>query len=163
MSSSPFAPTPDLELAETDVRDEVCQDLLVSYEQDLRVRMSPDFDLGLCAPPGPADFDPPSGVFLVARLGDEPVGCGGLRTIDDGIGEIRRMYVSPAARGRGVGKAVLQALEAAAADRGLATVRLDTTDNLTEARRLYERAGYEQIPDYNGNVCAERWYEKRLR
>jgi GNAT superfamily N-acetyltransferase len=162
MAFSQSVPIPDLVLAQTDVRDAVCIDLLDRYEQDLKSRMSPDFDLSVCAPPGPDDFEPPAGVFLVALLGGEPVACGGLRTIGPGIGEIRRMYVSPAARGKGVGKRVLEALERAAADRDLNTVRLDTTNELTEAHRLYERAGYQRIPDYNGDICAERWYEKRL-
>jgi GNAT superfamily N-acetyltransferase len=155
-------PIPELVLTETDVRDTVCADLLERYEQDLKSRLSPDFDLSVCAPPAPDDFDPPAGIFLVAHLAGEPVACGGLRMIGPGTGEIRRMYVAPAARGKGVAKRLLAALEEAAAQRGLDIVRLDTAEVLTEAQRLYERAGYERIPDYNGNICAERWYEKRL-
>jgi GNAT superfamily N-acetyltransferase len=152
----------ELVIAPVDIRDAVCQDLLVQYEEDIAARMKPGFELAKAAPPGPHDFDPPEGIFYLCRLTGEAVACGGLRTIGDGIGEIRRMYVVPRARGAGIGRELLSVLEQAARERQLHTIRLDTAEELDEAQRLYQRAGFEEIPDYNGNIFAARWYEKRL-
>ena len=104
----------------------------------------------------PADVRVPRSVFLIARLDDRPAGCGALRPLDDGgpasTAEIKRMYVAPAARGRGVGRAVLERLEAAARDFGYARVILETGNRQLAAIRLYERAGYARIPCYGRYV-----------
>lgn len=111
-----------------------------------------------------SELAPPEGVYLVGRAGpgDEVVAGGGLRTIGEGIGEIKRMYVVPAWRGRGAGAQLLAALEAAARDLGLALVRLDTGASQPEARHLYEKSGYRSIANYNGNDHAAFWGEKSL-
>jgi GNAT superfamily N-acetyltransferase len=72
------------------------------------------------------------------------------------------MYVIPDYRGAGVARQVLEELERCALERGLRTIRLDTNARLTEANRMYRAAGYRQIPDYNSNPRADRWYEKLL-
>ena len=109
-----------------------------------------------------ADFAPPGGRFLVLYEGLEAVACGGVKRLGDGLGEIKRMYVVPHARGRGVARALLEALEDAARDLGHARVRLDTGARQPHARALYESAGYVEIPDYNGNPAASYWAEKPL-
>ena len=110
------------------------------------------------------EFAPPHGVFLVARLEGEAVGCGAIRALDADIAEIKRMWVDPAARRLGIGRSLLSALEsAAAAELGCRTVRLDTAAFLIEALPLYRSAGYSDIPAYNDNPYAEHWLEKRLR
>jgi GNAT superfamily N-acetyltransferase len=109
-----------------------------------------------------ADFAPPGGRFLVLYEGLEAVACGGVKRLEDGLGEIKRMYVIPHARGRGVGRVLLVALEDAARDLGYARVRLDTGPRQPHARALYESAGYAEIPDYNDNPAASYWAEKRL-
>ena len=76
--------------------------------------------------------------------------------------EIKRMFVEPAARGRGHGRRVLEALEAAAAELGYRRLRLDTAQSMTTAIALYRGAGYRDIPDYNGNSYASFWGEKVL-
>ena len=136
--------------------------LLEAYAAELRVRMLAGYDPTRAAPPDPADFDPPAGVFLVAFLGRDPVGCAALRTIGEEVGEIRRMYVAPRARGRGVGRRLLGSVEAAARERGHRLVRLDTSEELHEAHALYESCGYLRIDPYNENEFAARWYEKSL-
>ncbi len=88
----------------------------------------------------------PNAVVLVARADDgTALGCGALRPLEDGAAELKRMYVVPAARGRGVGRAVLAALEEAARDQGWTTLRLETGPRQPEAAALYSRAGYRPI------------------
>ncbi len=99
---------------------------------------------------------------LVAYAGQEPVEMGALRVVGAGVAEIKRMYVLPAYRGAGVARRILEELERRARAHRVRAVRLDTNARLTEANRMYRRAGYEQIPDYNGNPRADRWYEKVL-
>jgi GNAT superfamily N-acetyltransferase len=151
-----------LAVASAPIADPVCQDLLRRYIGELEARLGREFDASRASPPGRHDFDPPAGVFVVARLSGRPVGCGGVRTLEPGVAEIRRMYVDPSARGHGVGSAVLAALEHAAREMGHQLMRLDTAAELHEAHRLYEGAGYVAVPAYNDNEFAARWYEKRL-
>ena len=87
---------------------------------------------------------------------------GGVKRLSDDTAEIKRMYVVPQARGQGVARALLTALEDAARDLGYRKVRLDTGPDQPHARRLYESAGYVRIPDYNANPHADFWAEKRL-
>jgi GNAT superfamily N-acetyltransferase len=110
----------------------------------------------------PADFAPPGGVCLVGSLDGEPVCVGAVKRLDDGLAEIKRMYVAPAGRSRGVARALLVALEDAARGLGYARVRLDTGERQPHARALYLSAGYREIPDYNGNPAASFWGEKPL-
>lgn len=91
---------------------------------------------------------PGRGAFLVAYQEGEAVGCGALRTIEPGVGEIKRMYVRPAARGRGIGRVVLEALEEEARRLGLRRLVLETGTRQSEALALYERSGYGRIPPF---------------
>ncbi|WP_340561754.1 GNAT family N-acetyltransferase [Streptomyces sp. GSL17-111] len=109
-----------------------------------------------------SDLTPPNGVFLVARVGGEPVACAGVRGLDGDTAELKRMYVASAARGRGVGKALLDAAEEAARRLGATRLVLDTRAELVAARRLYERRGYAEVPPYNANDMAGHWYAKPL-
>ena len=108
------------------------------------------------------EFSPPAGCFLVVYDGDRPVACGGLKRLDDESGEVRRVYVAPSARGRGLGRRILRALEAHARDLGLERLRLDTGARQPEAIALFESEGFYRIEDYNGNPYADFWYEKAL-
>ncbi|MDI6099700.1 GNAT family N-acetyltransferase [Actinoplanes sp. NEAU-A12] len=111
-------------------------------------------------PPSAADID----LFLVARdpLTGRPVGCGALRRLDRTTAEVKRMYVTPESRGSGVSTAILRALEAAAADRGWTTIRLETGPAQPDAMRFYQREGYREIPLFGAyigsglSVCYER-------
>jgi GNAT superfamily N-acetyltransferase len=106
---------------------------------------------------------PPAGLLLVARDGDAVLGCVGLRLLGDGIGEIVRVFVVPRARGRGLGKRLMDAVEDAAREHRLSTLRLDTGSHLVEANRLYASAGYREVPAFHDNYqIADRWYEKIL-
>lgn len=98
-------------------------------------------------PLDPAEFAGPRGRFLIAYDGAVPVGCGGIR-LAEGVAEIKRMYVDPAYRGRGIARALLAALEDAAADAGCSDIRLETGTAQPEALALYASSGYERIPPY---------------
>lgn len=110
----------------------------------------------------PEEMVPPEGVFLVGYADGRPVAIGGLRRLDDGLCEIKRMYVVPDARSRGVGRALLAALEAAGRELGYERVRLDAGPEQTHSRVLFADTGYREIPRYNSNHIAVYWAEKRL-
>ena len=110
----------------------------------------------------PADFAPPAGAFLVGYVDGEPVCSGGIKRLDDEAAEIKRMYVVPAARGRGVARLLLDALEDTAYDRGYRVVRLDTGPRQQHAMALYASAGYTAIGNFNANPIAAYWGEKQL-
>ena len=109
-----------------------------------------------------AEITPPAGVFVLARLDGEAVGCGGLKCIDEATGEIKRVWTAPKVRGMGVGRRMLRTLEAAARDMGLNRLRLDTNRALKEAYALYRKEGFLEIARFNDNPYADHWFEKRL-
>jgi GNAT superfamily N-acetyltransferase len=129
----------------------VAQHLLDAAMAELATRYGGDGDGN---PIDPLEFDPPEGAFLVAWRDGEPVGCGGWRRVGsetglpEDVAEIKRMYVTPAARGNGLAKAILTALEDSARDAGRKRVVLETGDRQPEAIALYDRVGYERIPNY---------------
>ena len=108
------------------------------------------------------EMAPPDGAFVILYEDGEPVAGGGLRRLEDDVAEIKRMFVEPAARGRGHGRRVLSELEAVAVELGYRRLRLDTAQSMTTAIALYRGAGYRDIPDYNGNSYASYWGEKAL-
>jgi GNAT superfamily N-acetyltransferase len=110
----------------------------------------------------PADLGPPGGAFVVVYDGEVPVAGGGVKRLDDEACEIKRMYVVPEARGRGVARALLEGLEDAARALGYRVARLDTGPEQPRAQRMYERAGYRPIENFNGNPFASFWGEKAL-
>ncbi|MDO8212791.1 GNAT family N-acetyltransferase [Conexibacter sp. CPCC 206217] len=110
----------------------------------------------------PYELEPPSGAFLLAEDRGVAVGCGGVRTLAPGLGEVKRMYVVPGARRRGIARRILGELEQAARELGHTRVRLDTNAVQPEAVALYHACGYTEIADYNGNPFATHWYEKQL-
>jgi GNAT superfamily N-acetyltransferase len=110
----------------------------------------------------PEDFAPPGGAFIVGREGDEAVCCGGIKRLPDGSCEIKRMYVIPHARGRGVARALLSALEDQARSLGYTVARLDTGPHQPQAEHMYRSAGYEEIGNFNANPFASFWGEKTL-
>ena len=111
---------------------------------------------------GVAELGPPGGTFLVGMRDGEPVCCGGVKRLDERACEIKRMYVAPQARGQGVARRLLGALEGAARELGYAIARLDTGPDQPHARALYESAGYVEIENFNGNPVATYFAEKPL-
>jgi GNAT superfamily N-acetyltransferase len=111
---------------------------------------------------GAKELGPPGGTFLIGTRDGEPVCCGGVKRLDERTCEIKRMYVAPQARGQGVARALLGALEKAARGLGYAVVRLDTGPDQPHARALYESAGYVEIENFNDNPVATYFAEKPL-
>jgi GNAT superfamily N-acetyltransferase len=105
----------------------------------------------------------PQGIFLLVELDHDIVACGGIRRLSEDIAEIKRMYVAPTARGRGIARALLARLENEACALGCRVARLDTGRDMVAALTLYREVGYREIPDYNGNPHAAHWMEKALQ
>jgi GNAT superfamily N-acetyltransferase len=110
----------------------------------------------------PSDFAPPGGDFIVARLNGRPVGCGGLKRLDSSSVEVKRLYVAPDARGAGVARTLMLAMEERARALGYDRLRLDTGASQPGALALFRSLGYEEIEDYNDNPVAAYWLEKAL-
>jgi GNAT superfamily N-acetyltransferase len=110
----------------------------------------------------PDELRPPEGAYVVGYEGGSAVAGGGLRRLDDGVAEIKRMFVRPGARSRGVARALLDALEDAARELGYERVRLDTGPKQQHGLALYRSAGYVDVPPYNDNPFACFWGEKIL-
>jgi GNAT superfamily N-acetyltransferase len=106
----------------------------------------------------PDDLD----TWLVLYDDGAPVACGGLRELEPGVGEIKRMFVTAAARGRGHGRRLLGELEAIAAAAGHRRIRLLTTEALVEARALYASAGYAVVDEFPIDRRTDYWLEKAI-
>jgi DNA-binding MarR family transcriptional regulator/GNAT superfamily N-acetyltransferase len=135
---------------------------LGQYFAELGERFEEGFDVERSIAAGARELRPPRGVFLVARLDGRPVGCGAVKSTEPGVGSIKRMWVSREMRGTGLGRRLLLALEKDAAGLGMEVLRLETNRSLHEAQALYRRAGYREVPAFNGDPYADHWFEKRL-
>jgi len=145
---------------EVDAGSPAAQAAMTAYFAELAARFPSGFDpSGYLAP---EDYNPPRGRFFLAMSGDAVTACGGLVWIDDQIAEVKRMWVEPSARGRGLASRLLAFLEQTAAASGRPLVRLDTNPVLLEAIALYRKAGYRDIERYNDNPYAGAWFEKRV-
>lgn len=138
--------------------------LVAAMRREMRA-LYDDLDIDAADMPkaGPRELGPPAGTFLVGF--DEEgrsICCGGIKGLPDGACEIKRMYVHPDQRGRGLGRELLVALEDAARGLGYAITRLDTGPRQMQAERMYRERGYEPIGNFNDNPMASFFGEKRL-
>jgi putative acetyltransferase len=133
-------------------------ELMADLGRELDERYGGDLEPG--AKPSAEDVT----VFVVARENGRALGCGALRSLGEPVVEIKRMYVRPEARGRGIGAAILAALEREAVERGFRVVRLETGPLQPEALHLYAHAGYREIPCFGAyaGAAASRCFERRL-
>jgi len=109
-------------------------------------------------------FEPPDGAFLVSRADGRAVGCGGICRFDETRAELKRMYVAPSERGLGLGRELLEALEAEARRLGYTGIVLETGELQEASLGLYRSAGYEPVPCYGvyANRPWSRCFEKRI-
>ena len=135
---------------------------LAQYFAELARRFEEGFDPGKGGAAGAEAMNPPRGWFFVARLDGRAVGCGGLVRLSADAGEVKRVWTAPDARGLGVARRIVAAIEATARGAGLTTLKLDTNRTLTEAQALYLRLGYVATERYNDNPYADHWFAKRL-
>jgi GNAT superfamily N-acetyltransferase len=112
---------------------------------------------------GPAQLNPPAGRFLVGYRDGRPICCGAIKRLDARTCEFKRMYVLPEARGGGVARVLLGALEDRARELGYTVARLDTGPRQPAAQHLYESAGYRPIANFNENPVASFFGEKPLQ
>jgi GNAT superfamily N-acetyltransferase len=158
-NAAPVGGPPSFRIARLDDHDSAR--LLADYEAELaRHGIVLDRDEG--GGVGVEEMLAPQGVFLLVELDNTTVACGGIRRLSDDMAEVKRMYVAPTARRRGVGRVLLARLEDEARVLGCRLARLDTGRRMVAALTLYKAAGYRQIPDYNGNPHAGHWMEKAL-
>jgi DNA-binding MarR family transcriptional regulator/predicted GNAT family N-acyltransferase len=142
-----------VELAPEDPAGEGARACLGRYFEEIDERFDAGFQESTALP-----FD--SGVFIVARLRGEPIGCGALKTADPP--EIKRMWVALEARGLGVGRRILAELERHAVDGGATAIRLETNQALKEAQQLYRSSGYVEVEPFNDEPYAHHWFSKTL-
>jgi DNA-binding MarR family transcriptional regulator/GNAT superfamily N-acetyltransferase len=152
-------------LVEIDVVDPATREARLcvqAYFAELGRRFDMGFDPALSIPAELEELRSPLGLFIVATLRDEPVGCGALKFHGAEPAELKRMWVAESARGLGIGRRLLGKLERHAAEHGARIVRLETNKALTEAISLYRSAGYREVAAFNNEPYAHHWFEKRL-
>jgi DNA-binding MarR family transcriptional regulator/GNAT superfamily N-acetyltransferase len=132
------------------------------YYTELSERFETGFDPSQSISAHAHELTPPAGMLLIARLREEPVGCGALKFHENAPGELKRMWVAPRARGLGLGRRLLLALEQAARDIGVKVLHLETNGTLGEAIEMYRKAGYQEVAAFNDEPYAHHWFEKRL-
>ncbi|MCM2423745.1 helix-turn-helix domain-containing GNAT family N-acetyltransferase [Streptomyces sp. RKAG293] len=138
------------------------QHCLRSYFTELQERFETGFDPARSLLPDAGELQPPHGLFLVARLHGDPVGCAGLKLPPGAPAEIKRMWVAPHARGLGLGRRFLAELEARAAQHGRDVLRLDTNKALGAAIGLYHSCGFEEVTAFNDEPYADHWFQKHI-
>jgi DNA-binding MarR family transcriptional regulator/GNAT superfamily N-acetyltransferase len=134
-----------------------------AYVAELNRRSNSGFDPSKGVSAEPHELRPPAGVFVVASLHQEPVGCGAVKHHEAAPSEIKRMWVAESVRGLGLGRRLLERLETEAIRSGATTARLETNGALTEAIALYRAAGYREVPAFSDEPFAHHWFEKTLR
>jgi len=132
------------------------------YFDELDRRFDSGFDPAASVSAEDRDLIPPRGAFLVAFVDGEPVACGAVKSLSAGVGSLKRMWVADTVRGLGIGRRMLEALEAQARELGLTTLRLETNQSLQEAIRLYRSAGFREVAAFNSDPYAHHWFEKTL-
>ena len=132
------------------------------YFRELNRRFDTGFDPSRGISAHVHELVPPAGALVIARLRGRPVGCGAVKFHGRAPAEIKRMWVSPDARGLGAGRRILEELERLAKRRGVRVLRLETNRSLEEAIALYRSSGYREVPAFNDEPYAHHWFEKRL-
>jgi DNA-binding MarR family transcriptional regulator/predicted GNAT family N-acyltransferase len=146
----------------TDPRDPAARFCMAAYFAELSERFDAGFDPALSISADDAELTLPAGLLLLATLRGEAVGIGALKLHGDEPAEIRRMWVSKAARGLGLGRRLLADLEKCAVENGARIARLETNRTLDEAIGLYKSAGYREVAAFNDEAYANHWFEKVL-
>src|SRR5215212_2085489 len=132
------------------------------YFAELGQRFNAGFDPGVSISAQAHELTLPNGLLLIARLREEPVGCGALKLHEKAPAEIKRMWVSRPARWFGLGRGLVQELERHALELGVTVLHLETNGTLNEAINLYRNSGYQEVEPFNDEPFAHHWFEKHL-
>jgi GNAT superfamily N-acetyltransferase len=132
------------------------------YLAELDSRFDAGFDPGDTLTSDAQSMTAPNGALVVAYHRSDAIACGGVKSLDTQMAEIKRMWVDPRWRGKGLGAQLLATLESHALRLGHRVVRLDTNTALLEAITMYKRYSYTSIERYNDNPYAKHWFEKVL-
>lgn len=147
---------------EADYASDMATKCLSAFASELSHRLNLNFDLKKAGDPELEQMKHPHGTFVVARLGDMPVGCVGVKGNGDTLAEVKRMWIAPAARGFGLARRLMTTAEDAARVLGIVTLRLDTNSTLFEAVSLYQNMGWKEIERFNNDPYPDRFFEKQL-
>jgi DNA-binding MarR family transcriptional regulator/GNAT superfamily N-acetyltransferase len=152
-----------VEIRSIDPEEPDAQYCLAEYVAELN-RRSDDrvFDPAVGATAHPYEVRPPAGEFFVVYLHGEPVGCGAVKHHPDAPAEIKRMWIAPGARGLGLGRRLLEALEDCARAGGAKVAHIETSAVSVEALGLYRASGWVEVPRFNDEPFADHWLEKQL-
>jgi DNA-binding MarR family transcriptional regulator/GNAT superfamily N-acetyltransferase len=153
-----------VDLRQVDPESSDAQRCLRAYAAELN-RRSPQrgFDPTKGATAEPHEVRPPRGAFVVAYLRGEAIGCGAVKHHPGNVSDIKRMWFAESARGLGLGRRLLEHLERLAREHGSTEAHIETSDVLPEAIALYRSAGYVEVPPFNDEPFADRWFAKPLR
>lgn len=132
------------------------------YFTELDERFDAGFDPSMSLPADANELTPPEGALILARLHGRPIGCVALKFHKKLPAELKRMWVSPSARGMGVGRRLLVEAEKHARQAGVRSIRLETNRSLREAIALYLQSGYVEVDAFSAEPYAHHWFEKRL-
>lgn len=155
--------TSQSQFRQADPADPDAQRCIRAYVAELN-RRAPQrgFDPGKGSTANPHEVRPPRGAFVLAYLRGEAIGCGAVKHQPEKVTDIKRMWVAESARGLGLGRRLLEHLESLALEHGSRHVRLETSDVLPEAIGLYRSSGYVEVPPFNDEPFADRWFTKQL-
>jgi len=129
---------------------DIVKELFLEYAHSLEFSLGfQDFEEEIALMPG--HYGPPDGCILLALVDDRPAGCVALRRLEEGICEMKRLYVRPEFRGRGIGKALSERIVAEAVKIGYVKIRLDTLRSMKEANSIYGGQGFHEIKPYRYN------------
>lgn len=152
----------DIIFEESDYASEIATRCLGAFSAELSKRLNLVFDLKKSGDPDLSQMKHPHGTFVVARLADMPLGCVGVKGNGGPLAEVKRMWISPAARGLGLGRRLMTTAEDAARALGITTLRLDTNSTLFEAVGLYRAMGWAEIDRFNDDPYPDLFFEKTL-
>ncbi|MDP4006099.1 helix-turn-helix domain-containing GNAT family N-acetyltransferase [Methylobacterium sp. NEAU K] len=149
-------------IEEADPRGETARACLEAYYAELARRLESGFDVKRSRDPEARAMVRPRGTFLLAVADGLPVGCVGLKGSGGPIAEVKRLWIDPAARGFGLARRLMQAVEAVARDLSVAVLRLDTSSALPEALALYRTSGWVEVARFNDDPYPDHFFEKAL-
>jgi DNA-binding MarR family transcriptional regulator/predicted GNAT family acetyltransferase len=151
-----------VEIRPTDPDAPEALDCMRAYFEELSLRVAGfDTDAFKLPDPGAESYRPPKGRFLVAWSDELPIACGSFRPIDAATAEVKRVWVHPSARGQGLARRMMAAIENEARAAGFSGLNLDTNSALTEAVKLYRATGWIEIAPYTCKP-ADTWLGKAL-